>query len=78
MHARELIELAALVSAHGPVLVRSDQRIPAGGIEQYWTNSKVRLDRWMRSLKEFSRQAEADPRRRQRKWPEVRGVSKRS
>ena len=26
MHARELIELAALVSAHGPVLVQSDQR----------------------------------------------------
>jgi hypothetical protein len=74
MHARELIELAALVSAHGPALVRSDQLIPAGGIEQYWTSSKVRLDRWTRSLKDFTRQTDADARCRERKWPEIRGV----
>lgn len=74
MHARELIELAALVSAHGPILVRGDQQIPAGGIEQYWTTSKVRLDRWTRSLKEFTRQVDAGAPSRERKWPEVRGV----
>jgi hypothetical protein len=74
MHARELIELAALASAHGPILVHSDHRIPAGGIEQYWTNSKIRLDRWTRSLKEFTQQVDADARQRERKWPEVRGV----
>jgi len=74
MHARELIELAALVSAHGPILVRSDQQIPAGGVEQYWMSSKVRLDRWTRSLKEFTRQIDADAQNRQRQWPEVRGV----
>lgn len=54
MHARELIELAALVSVHGPDLVQSGERISAEGIEQYWTTSKVRLDRWGRSLKEFA------------------------
>ena len=54
MHARELIELAALVSAHGPVLVQSGERISSEGVEQYWTTSKVRLDRWGRSLKEFA------------------------
>jgi len=74
MHARELIELAALVSAHGPVLVQGDQQIPAGGIEQYWMSSKVRMDRWTRSLKEFTRQSDADARHRERKWPEIRGV----
>jgi hypothetical protein len=74
MHARELIELAALVSAHGPILVRSDQPIPAGGIERYWTTSKIRLDRWTRSLKDFSRHADGDARQRERKWPEARGV----
>lgn len=73
MHARELIELAALISAHGPVLLQSDEPIPARGIEQYWTNSKVRLDRWTRSLKEFTRQA-ADSPRCERQWLEVRGV----
>jgi hypothetical protein len=74
MHARELIELAAMISAHGPVLVRSEHEIPSGGIERYWTTSKVRLDRWTRSLKEFTRQAEADARQRERNWPETRGV----
>jgi hypothetical protein len=53
MHARELVELAGLVAAHGPALIESDRRIPAGGIEQYWTSSKVRLDRWARCLKDF-------------------------
>ncbi len=53
MHARELVELAALVSAHGPALTRSQQPISAGSIEQYWTASKIRLDRWARCLKDF-------------------------
>jgi hypothetical protein len=74
MHARELIELAALASAHGPVLVRSDQPISTSGIEQYWTNSKVRLDRWTHSLKEFTRPSDAGVRRREQIWPEARGV----
>jgi hypothetical protein len=51
MHARELVELAALVSAHAPVLVRSPDRIPRGSIEQYWVASKSRLDQWGHALK---------------------------
>jgi hypothetical protein len=74
MHARELIELAALVSAHGPVLLQSDTEISARGIEQYWTSSKVRLDRWIRSLKGFTQQTNSDVRRGGHQWPEVRGV----
>ena len=74
MHTRELIELAALVSAHGPLLVQSEESIPASAIEQYWASSKVRLDHWMRSLKDFSRQASFDVRSRESRWLEVRGV----
>jgi hypothetical protein len=74
MHARELIELAALVSAHGSVLVQGDIQIPDRGIEQYWTNSKVRLDRWMRSLKRFTQQAASDVPPPEREWLEIRGV----
>ena len=74
MHARELVELAALVSAHGPTLIRSGQPIPAESIEQYWTTSKVRLDRWAWRLKRFVRCADTDARRRRDQWPEVRGV----
>jgi hypothetical protein len=72
MHARELIELAALVSAHGPVLVQSDAQINARGIEQYWTSSKIRLDHWTRTLKDLGRPAGG--RHIERQWLEARGV----
>ncbi len=51
MHARELVELAAIISAHGPVLVRGRGQVSERGIEQYWVASKCRLDRWCRALK---------------------------
>lgn len=74
MHARELIELAALVSAHGSVVIQSNEPIPADSIEQYWASSKVRLDRWSRSLKDFTLQADSGAWRREQDWREVRGV----
>ena len=75
MHASELVELAAIVSAHGPVLIRGVPQLSETGIEQYWTTSKCRLDRWTRSLRRFSDEvAESDPRQRKTEWPLVRGV----
>jgi len=74
MHARELVELAAIVSAHGPALIRSGERIATENIEQYWTSSKVRLDRWAWRLKSFVGKAETDANRRKAQWPTVRGV----
>ncbi len=75
MHARELVELAAIVSAHGPVLVRRTRQLSTTGIEQYWTASKCRLDRWHRSLKHFgSEAARHDAPWRRAQWPAVRGV----
>jgi hypothetical protein len=71
MHARELIELAAIVSAHGPVLIESGRRIPAAGIEQYWMASKVRLDRWAWCLRTFADRASRDAQRRKAQWPAV-------
>jgi len=50
MHARDLIDLAAVVAAHGPVLLRVARSIPAEAIESYWVASKCRQDRWARSL----------------------------
>ena len=57
MHARELIELAALAAAHGPVLVRTSGRISESSIQQYWTASKSRLDRWGWTLRSVSGKA---------------------
>ncbi|MBN2475330.1 MAG: hypothetical protein JXB62_12020 [Pirellulales bacterium] len=75
MHARELVELAAIISAHGPTLVRGTHRLSTTSIEQYWTASKCRLDRWNRNLKAFaSEAAEAGPNVLTARWPFVRGV----
>ena len=57
MHARELVELAALVAVHAPMLIRSAAAIAQSSVEQYWTASKCRLDRWSRSLKGWTHQA---------------------
>lgn len=54
MHARELVELACLTATHGVALVHSQDKIPRGGVDRYWTACKCRLDRWMRTLKGLS------------------------
>jgi hypothetical protein len=74
MHARELVELAAIVSVHGSVLVRDTQRLSNSGVQQYWTESKCRLDRWAHSLKTFAADAAAGGDARRSQWPHVRGV----
>ncbi len=54
MHVRELVELAALVSYHGPALVAGHGKLSPAGLEQYWTASRCRLERWSRGLKELT------------------------
>ena len=49
----ELVELAALAAAHGPVLIASGGRLSVSALEQYWASSKCRLDRWSRALRQF-------------------------
>lgn len=73
MHSRELAELAAIVSAHGPVLIRGVERLSAGGMEEYWTASKIRLDRWGHCLRDFIAKAN-DSQWHKAQWPHVRGV----
>ncbi|MBN1590102.1 MAG: hypothetical protein JW888_11350 [Pirellulales bacterium] len=60
MHASQLLELAALVSAQGPVLVEGPGTLGPSSLEQYWTASQCRFDRWSKALKELGSQA-ADP-----------------
>jgi hypothetical protein len=75
MHTRELIDLAAIVSIHGPVLVRDAGVISDTSIEDYWTASKCRLDRWGRALKSLSvKLANAQPTSGCRTSQQVRGV----
>ncbi len=75
MHASELVELAAAVSAQGPALIQGDTAPSAAAIQQYWTGSKCRLDRWSRTLRQFKTEspgAGADC--RGVRWPTMRAV----
>jgi hypothetical protein len=51
MQASDLVELAALISAEAPSLLRRASRFSPAGGDAYWTASKCRLDRWTRQLK---------------------------
>ena len=75
MHACELVELAALVCANGPVLIRGEGQVSKAGVEQYWTASKCRLDRWGRSLRKLTDEvSHARPQWRHSRWPHARSV----
>ncbi len=73
MHSRELVELAAIVCAHGPVLVRTAQRLSASGMEEYWTASKIRMDRWGHCLRDFIAKSDKE-KCPQTQWKQVLGV----
>jgi hypothetical protein len=73
MHARELVELAAIVSAQGPVLIRGVQKLSDTGMEEYWTASKIRIERWSHTIRTFTSKA-GDAQWHIQHWPEVRGA----
>jgi hypothetical protein len=74
MHVRRLVELAGILASDGPLLVCCSEPLSADGIEQYWTTSKVRLDRWACRLKTFSQQTNRDAKRQRTQWPTTYGV----
>ncbi|MEO8498691.1 MAG: hypothetical protein ABI614_26820 [Planctomycetota bacterium] len=54
MHARELVEFAALVASNSPAIIGHAARLSDSGLEQYWSASRCLHERWARSLKSFS------------------------
>lgn len=74
MQARELIELAALVAVHSPLIVQGAGDVAQSASEQYWTASKCRLDRWLRILKQLTAAAEQPPLPPTLSWPRVRPI----
>jgi hypothetical protein len=53
MHANELVEFAAAISAEGPALLGVPDAVAMDGLAPYWAVSKCRLQRWSRRLKSF-------------------------
>ena len=58
MDAGELVELAALVATHVPALISEVPRLSNAALQQYWTESKCRLDRWGREFRSYQRVAD--------------------
>jgi len=54
MQARDLVELAALTTMHGPLLIQSETPLSQPGLERYWSASKCRLERWGRAIRRAS------------------------
>lgn len=71
MHVRELVELGALVAAHGMRFIHHAEPLTQRHLEQYWVASRCRLDRWARTLKSFR---SGPPAHACADWPEVRSV----
>ncbi len=75
MQARELVELAALVAGHGPLLISGRCRLSESGQQEYWTASKCRLDRWGLALRNYARQLdERGPRWAELTWTHLQPV----
>jgi hypothetical protein len=51
MHARDLVDVAALVALNGPALAHSGRVPQVAYLEQYWATSKNRFDSWNRVMK---------------------------
>jgi len=75
MHSRELAELAALVAIHSPALIAEQGQISEQCIQQYWTASKCRLERWGRLLRKLHAAATEPQLPATLAWPRVRPVA---
>ncbi len=55
MQARELIDLAAMITAHAQTLIEAPGNISPAGLEQYWAAERCRQQRWHETLTAFVR-----------------------
>ncbi len=75
MHARELVEFAALLASNGPAIIGHAARLSDSGLEQYWSASRCRHERWSRSLKTFSYELQyAKAKDMATRWAGIRNV----
>jgi hypothetical protein len=51
MHARELVDVAAVVALNGPTLVCAPAPPAGAALNRYWSSSRARFDSWTRALR---------------------------
>ena len=53
MNSRQMVELAALVSARAPTFVDAANRLPEGAVEECWSSNRQRQTRWVLALDQY-------------------------
>ncbi len=71
MHVRELVELGALIAAHGSTFVQHSTLLTQRHLEQYWLASRSRHDRWYGAMKSYEK---ATPLVKLDQWPYVQAI----
>jgi len=75
MHARELVEFAALLASNSPAIIGHASRLSDSGLEQYWSASRCRHECWSRNLKTFSYELQyTKPNDMATRWAAIRNV----
>lgn len=59
MQLRQQVQLASLLSWHCQAIVECADALPTKALEQYWTNSQSRLERWRWDLKALTQESGA-------------------
>lgn len=56
MNNRQIVEIAALISAHSQTVIGGETQLPPGALEKFWDRSQRRLKLWLSGLMRYQRQ----------------------
>lgn len=75
MNNRQMVEIAALVSAYSQHVIAGPERLPAGALEKFWDRSQRRLKLWLSALAHYQRRfAQADSVEHEQLWNDLQPV----
>lgn len=74
MNSRDLIELAVLAVTHAGRLLDPDRPLAESSLENYWTASKCRQQRWHTAFKQYELTIQSTPADVRQAWRTIRPV----
>lgn len=75
MNNRQMVEVAALVSAYSRHVITGPERLPSGTLEKFWDRSQRRLKLWLSALTHYQRRsAQVDPLEHDELWSDLEPI----
>lgn len=68
MHCILTADLAALISQHGPAIVRAREAVPPSALTDYWASSRSRFDLWHQTMMRYRNAEKSGNLQAMRKW----------